>query len=93
MQLFPSPITPGSQQNPFSFAGLPGNTQMVSNLGDQNREKSGLPNFQFLAAPEQHPSFQNPFSATGMSSLQNFQMATPSVGYSGFSGTSQFGNF
>ena len=93
MQLFPSPITPGSQQNPFSFAGLHGNTQMVSNPGDQNRENSGLPNFQFLAAPGQHSSIQNPFSATGMSSLQNFQMATPSVGYSGFSGTPQFGNF
>ena len=93
MQLFPSPITPSSQQNPFSFTGLAGNSQMVSNPGDQNRENSGLPNFQFLAAPGQYPSIQNPFSATGMSSLQNFQMATPSVGYSGFSGSPQLGNF
>ena len=79
MQLFPSPITPGSQQNPFSFTGFSWNSQMVSNPGDQNQENSGLPNFQFLAAPGQYCSIQNPFSATRMSSLQNFQMATPSV--------------
>ena len=60
---------------------------MVSNPGDQNRENSGLPNFPFLTAPGQFPYVQNPFSGTGTRSLENFQMATPSVGYLGFSGT------
>ena len=85
-QLFPSPMTPGSAQNPFSF----GNTGESSTSGGILRyQNSGLPNFQFLVTPGPYSSIPNPFSASGMSSMQNFQLPASGSGYSGISGALQ----
>ena len=80
VQLFPSPITPGSVQNLFSFGGTAGNSESGGNSRDRN---SGYPNFQFLVTPGQHPSIPNPFSASGVSSLRNFQMLASGSVHSG----------
>ena len=36
VQLFPSPITPGSVQNLISFGGIAGNSESGGNSGDRN---------------------------------------------------------
>ena len=89
-QLFPSPMTPGSTQNPFSFGSMVENPRNGGITGDQI---AGLPNFQFLVTPGQYSSNPNPFSATGMSSMQNFQLPVNGSGYSGASGIPQLTNF
>ena len=50
-QLFPSPMTPGSVQNPFSFSSMVENSTIGGITGDQI---AGLPNFQFLVTPGQY---------------------------------------
>ena len=43
--------------------------------------------------PGQHASIPNPFSASGVSSLRNFQMPASGSVHSGRSGMSEMGNF
>ena len=89
-RLFSSPMTPGSVQNPFSFGNTGSNSLTGGISGDQI---TGSPNFQFLVAPGQQSSIPNPFSASGMTSMQNFQLPATGSGYSGLSGNVQMANF
>ena len=89
-RLFSSPMTPGSVQNPFSFGNTGSNSLTGGSSGDQI---AGSPNFQFLVTPGQHPSIPNPFSATGVNSVQNFPLPATGSGHSGLSGNVQMANF